>query len=66
MTLKPKSQNSQLADNHMVEPAPFDIYLCDNCEAELYSKEAYRVSESEIKRKCFIVNILILFQFTGT
>ncbi|XP_065357814.1 uncharacterized protein ova [Calliphora vicina] len=24
----------------MVEPAPFDIYLCDNCDAELYSKEA--------------------------
>lgn len=24
----------------MVEPAPFDIYLCDSCDAELYSKEA--------------------------
>ncbi|TDG40204.1 hypothetical protein AWZ03_013376 [Drosophila navojoa] len=24
----------------MVEPPPFDIYLCDNCDAELYSKEA--------------------------
>lgn len=22
----------------------FEIYLCDNCEAELYSKEAYDVS----------------------
>ncbi|XP_030382894.1 uncharacterized protein LOC115630464 isoform X2 [Scaptodrosophila lebanonensis] len=28
----------------MVEPAPFDIYLCDNCDAELYSKEAIMVS----------------------
>lgn len=27
----------------MVEPAPFDIYLCDNCDAELYSKEAILV-----------------------
>ncbi|XP_002027680.2 uncharacterized protein LOC6602651 isoform X1 [Drosophila persimilis] len=24
----------------MVEPPPFDIYLCDNCDAELYSKQA--------------------------
>ncbi|XP_064539188.1 uncharacterized protein ova [Drosophila montana] len=24
----------------MVEPPPFDIYLCDNCDAELYSTEA--------------------------
>lgn len=23
----------------------FEIYLCDNCEAELYSKDAYDVSE---------------------
>ncbi|XP_068150499.1 uncharacterized protein ova [Drosophila tropicalis] len=36
-----------LSDSHndnlqhmMVEPPPFDIYLCDNCDAELYSKEA--------------------------
>lgn len=28
----------------MVEPPPFDIYLCDNCDAELYSKEAILVS----------------------
>ncbi|XP_032293884.1 uncharacterized protein ova [Drosophila virilis] len=29
-------------DSHymMVEPPPFDIYLCDNCDAELYSTEA--------------------------
>lgn len=29
----------------MVEPPPFDIYLCDNCDAELYSKEAIFVSK---------------------
>lgn len=29
----------------MVEPAPFDIYLCDNCDAELYSKEAILVRD---------------------
>lgn len=32
------------ANNAMVETVLFDIYLCDNCEAELYSKEAYDVS----------------------
>ncbi|XP_062121198.1 uncharacterized protein LOC133835246 isoform X1 [Drosophila sulfurigaster albostrigata] len=38
-----KSKNDIHDDNTqymMVEPAPFDIYLCDNCDAELYSKEA--------------------------
>lgn len=33
----------------MVEPPPFDIYLCDNCDAELYSKEAIFVSKKIIK-----------------
>lgn len=28
----------------MVDPPPFDIYLCDYCEAELYSLQAYLVS----------------------
>ncbi|XP_055917313.1 uncharacterized protein LOC129949712 [Eupeodes corollae] len=37
--LQQKSKlNSQ--QQQMVEPAPFDIYLCDNCDAELYSEEA--------------------------
>lgn len=31
-------------NENMVEPALFDIYLCDNCEAELYSLDAYLVS----------------------
>ncbi|XP_037828643.1 uncharacterized protein LOC119616354 [Lucilia sericata] len=38
-----KTKNGQSSLNihqQMVEPAPFDIYLCDNCDAELYSKEA--------------------------
>ncbi|XP_070145215.1 uncharacterized protein ova isoform X1 [Drosophila kikkawai] len=38
-----KNNNSSLNENSqhmMVEPPPFDIYLCDNCDAELYSKEA--------------------------
>lgn len=48
-TLIPR-QNSQsmVADNNgcqsIVEPALLDIYLCDHCEAELYSLDAYRVS----------------------
>lgn len=29
----------------MVEPPLFDIYLCDHCDAELYSLEAYREHE---------------------
>lgn len=33
----------------MVEPSLFDIYLCDNCEAELYSFDAYQVSLSFAK-----------------
>lgn len=45
-TLLPRLQSAQsLADNEqMIETSLFDIYLCDNCEAELYSLEAYRVS----------------------
>lgn len=35
----------------MVEPNMFDIYLCDNCDAELYSEEAY----SEHEKSCCIV-----------
>ncbi|KAM7351790.1 ovaries absent [Cochliomyia hominivorax] len=41
--LQQKSKSDLNALNtlqQMVEPAPFDIYLCDNCDAELYSKEA--------------------------
>ncbi|XP_017470527.1 PREDICTED: uncharacterized protein LOC108362168 [Rhagoletis zephyria] len=42
MRQKSKSGNQGRTDVEqiMVEPAPFDIYLCDNCDAELYSKEA--------------------------
>lgn len=43
----PRTQSSQSIENNnerMVEQALFDIYLCDNCEAELYSLEAYTVS----------------------
>ncbi|XP_063701102.1 uncharacterized protein LOC134831323 [Culicoides brevitarsis] len=43
-TLLPKSPSSNQLDTqaqqHMVEPALFDIYLCDNCDAELYSLDA--------------------------
>ncbi|XP_033168026.1 uncharacterized protein LOC117146188 isoform X2 [Drosophila mauritiana] len=38
-----QKNNSSISENvqhMMVEPPPFDIYLCDNCDAELYSKEA--------------------------
>lgn len=45
-TLLPRTHSSQTIESNqesMVEHAPFDIYLCDNCEAELYSLEAYLV-----------------------
>ncbi|CAD6997856.1 unnamed protein product [Ceratitis capitata] len=38
--IKSGNQGRADAEQIMVEPAPFDIYLCDNCDAELYSKEA--------------------------
>uniref|UniRef100_A0A1L8DB62 Nuclear respiratory factor 1 NLS/DNA-binding dimerisation domain-containing protein n=1 Tax=Nyssomyia neivai TaxID=330878 RepID=A0A1L8DB62_9DIPT len=42
-TLLPRNSSSQSLDScqQMVEPALFDIYLCDNCDAELYSMEAF-------------------------
>lgn len=45
-TLMPRTHSSQSIEKvneRMVEHALFDIYLCDNCEAELYSLEAYTV-----------------------
>lgn len=51
-TLMPKMQNSQSGEPHqMVEPSLFDIYLCDNCEAELYSYDAYQVSRYFVLEK---------------
>lgn len=41
------------SDHHMVEPAPFDIYLCDYCDSELYSLEAYQVIFFLISLKLF-------------
>lgn len=46
--LLPKQINSQQSDHQheqMVEPAFFDIYLCDDCDAELYSYDAYAEHE---------------------
>lgn len=43
-SLLPKSSSSLQLDSQqeqMVEPAFFDIYLCDDCDAELYSYDAY-------------------------
>ncbi|KAH8376578.1 hypothetical protein KR093_000148 [Drosophila rubida] len=37
---KSKTDTHDDSQYMMVEPPPFDIYLCDNCDAELYSKEA--------------------------
>lgn len=46
-TLLPRTQSALTAeqeqDTEMVEQALFDIYLCDNCEAELYSLDAFKV-----------------------
>uniref|UniRef100_A0A8D8ESS1 DNA-binding protein P3A2 n=1 Tax=Culex pipiens TaxID=7175 RepID=A0A8D8ESS1_CULPI len=44
--LLPKSSSTQQLDTQqeqMVEPAFFDIYLCDDCDAELYSYDAFLV-----------------------
>lgn len=46
-TLLPRTQCSrsmEVSQEQMVEQALFDIYLCDNCDAELYSLDAYTVS----------------------
>lgn len=56
-TLLPRTQSSQAIETNqesMVEQAPFDIYLCDNCEAELYSLEAYQVIKNKIKHTIVI------------
>lgn len=44
----------------VVEPALLDIYLCDHCEAELYTLEVYRVSESINFCKSCILLILVV------
>ncbi|XP_055386555.1 putative uncharacterized protein DDB_G0282133 isoform X2 [Condylostylus longicornis] len=41
---KARTQNDN-QQQQMVEPALFDIYLCDNCDAELYSYEANKEHE---------------------
>lgn len=59
-TLMPKMQNSQSGEpQQMVEQSLFDIYLCDNCEAELYSLDAYQVSGHSLcgKSKSQILDI---------
>uniref|UniRef100_A0A1A9UCR7 Nuclear respiratory factor 1 NLS/DNA-binding dimerisation domain-containing protein n=1 Tax=Glossina austeni TaxID=7395 RepID=A0A1A9UCR7_GLOAU len=59
--LQQKSKNGQhtnsgLQQQIMVEPAPFDIYLCDNCDAELYSTEAIL----EHEKTCSVEDEVIL------
>ncbi|CAO1388713.1 unnamed protein product [Diamesa tonsa] len=49
--LLPKLWNAPAQNNETNESNMFDIYLCDNCEAELYSKEAYL----EHEKICYIV-----------
>lgn len=41
----PQSPSSHTNDTQMVETSLFDIYLCDNCDAELYSLDAYKEHE---------------------
>lgn len=51
---------SDESDHHMVEPAPFDIYLCDYCDSELYSLEAYQVTFKTIYyNECYSSIILL-------
>lgn len=51
-TLMPRTTSSHSVEpQQMVEQSLFDIYLCDNCEAELYSLEAYQVNHSHSQTK---------------
>lgn len=43
-TLLRRVPNASSESNRMVEQSLFDIILCDFCEAELYSEDAYIVS----------------------
>lgn len=54
LLLQQKSKNATEVANalpQMVEAAPFDIYLCDNCDAELYSTEAILEHEKTCKEE---------------
>lgn len=42
-TLLPKIATPAGDSHGMVQQSLFDIYLCDFCEAELYSMDAYKV-----------------------
>lgn len=44
-TLLPKIATPAGDSHGMVQQSLFDIYLCDFCEAELYSMDAYKVSD---------------------
>lgn len=44
-SLLPKSPSAHNMEAQMVETSLFDIYLCDNCDAELYSLAAYTEHE---------------------
>lgn len=62
----PRTQSSQSIDNNnerMVEQALFDIYLCDNCEAELYSLEAYTVCTTIVNNFSEIDFLLFKYQY---
>lgn len=41
----PSAHNLEIQQQQMVETSLFDIYLCDNCDAELYSLNAYTEHE---------------------
>lgn len=45
---KNNSQSKMIEETVDTVETVFEIYLCDNCEAELYSKDAYDVSISLI------------------
>jgi hypothetical protein len=53
-------------NTQMVETEPFDIYLCDNCDAELYSLEAYKVSAGYAQAKLQYHKIFFFIVFLGT
>lgn len=46
---KMNSQSKVIEETVDTVDTVFEIYLCDNCEAELYSKDAYDVSKKICK-----------------
>ena len=49
MTLWKKEENQSSTPEQDENEATFDIMLCDNCDAEFYSEEAFSVGQVHFK-----------------